>query len=155
MSNRFGAWLAIELTKQLSTMKTFSLTFVVLALVLTSCEITIVEPRYDDRDQITGSYRLEEYSQSWRVYSNFEIYIRKLGTGYGADEVLIENFYNADIDVVARVYGNSITIPLQYVNGYEVEGSATIYLNEISFTYRVRDTYTRSSPDYCEATVWL
>ena len=35
------------------------------------------------------------------------------------------------------------------------EGSATVYLNEISFTYRVRDTYTRSSPDYCEATVWL
>lgn len=136
-------------------MKTLSLTFVVLALVLTSCEITLVEPRYDDRDAIVGSYRLEEYSQSYRWHSNFSIYIRKIGTGYGADEVLIENFYNAGIDVVARVYGNNITIPLQYVNGYEVEGSATVYLNEISFTYRVRDTYTRSSPDYCEATVWL
>jgi hypothetical protein len=136
-------------------MKTSSLFFVALALVFTSCEITIVEPRYDDRDQVTGSFILEEYSQSYRAYSNFSVYIRKIGTGYGADEVLIENFYNAGIDVIARVHGNTITIPLQYVNGYEIEGAATIYLNEISFTYRVRDTYTRSSPDYCEATVWL
>ncbi|GIL24561.1 MAG: hypothetical protein BroJett042_30740 [Bacteroidota bacterium] len=136
-------------------MKTTRLLFVVLALIISACEITVVEPRYDDRDQVVGSYRLEEYSQSWRVYSNFTINIRKVGTGYGSDEIRIENFYNAGITVMARVYGNSITIPLQYVNGYEVEGSASVYLNEISFTYRVRDTYTRSSPDYCQATAWF
>ncbi|MCW5912920.1 MAG: hypothetical protein KIT62_17755 [Cyclobacteriaceae bacterium] len=134
-------------------MKTISLIFVALALVFTSCEITVVEPRYDDRDAIVGSYRVEEYSQSYRAFSNFKIYIRKSG-GYTSGKVMIENFYNAGIDVVARVYGNTITIPLQYVNGYEIEGAATIYGDEISFTYRVRDTYTRSSPDYCEATAW-
>lgn len=136
-------------------MKTTRLLFVVLAFVFTACDIIVVEPRYDDRDQVVGSFHLEEYSQSFRHHSTFRIYIRKLGTGYGADKIVIENFYNAGVNIVAHVYGNQINIPLQYVNGYEVEGAATIYLNEISFTYRVRDTYTRSSPDYCEATVWL
>lgn len=136
-------------------MKTTRLLFIALALVFTACEITFVEPRYDDRDAIVGSYRLEEYSQSFRHHSTFRIYIRKLETGYGADKIVIENFYNVGIDVVARVYGNTITIPLQYVNGYEVEGAASVYNNEISFTYRVRDTYTPASPDYCEATIWL
>ena len=134
-------------------MKTTALMFVALALVFTSCEITIVEPRYDNRDNLVGSHWLEEYSQSYHMNSNFKVYIRKIG-GYSSNEVVIDNFYNAGIDVVGRVNGNNITIPLQYVNGYEIEGAATVYRNEISFTYRVRDTYTASSPDYCRATVW-
>ncbi|MBN8577657.1 MAG: hypothetical protein KF775_01295 [Cyclobacteriaceae bacterium] len=135
-------------------MKTTCLIFIGLTLVLTACEITVVEPRYDARDKVVGSYQLEEYSQTYRSYTRYSVYIRKSGFGYGANEVAIENFYGTGIDVYATVVADRLTIPLQIVNGYEVEGAGTIYFDELRLTYRVRDTYTRSSPDYCEARAW-
>lgn len=124
-------------------------------LILSSCDILVVEPLYDERDRVTGSYRIEEYSQTYNESIRFNIYIRKSGYGYNSRDVIIENFYNAGVDVRAEISSGKIFIPRQLVNGYEIEGVGSLYLNEIQFNYKVRDTYTNRIPDYCEATAWV
>lgn len=119
-------------------------------LVLMSCEIMVVEPVYDERNRVTGTYQVEEYSQTYNDYIQFTIYIRKT-IGY-SNEIVIENFYNANIDVRATVTDGKIYIGRQLVNGYEIEGVGTLYFDEIRFTYRVRDTYYNKPTDFCEAT---
>ena len=61
----------------------------------------------------------------------------------------------AGVDVRAEISSGKIFIPRQLVNGYEIEGVGSLYLNEIQFNYKVRDTYTNRIPDYCEATAWV
>jgi hypothetical protein len=126
---------------------TASLLFIL--LVATSCDIILVEPAYDERNRIIGSYQLEEYSQTYNDYTSFYIYIRKSGIG---QQVLIENFYNSDMDVLADYQFDKIYINRQFVNGYEIEGVGTVYGNEIKFNYKVRDTYTNRPTDFCNAT---
>jgi hypothetical protein len=113
----------------------------------------IIEPQYDDRERLTGSYRIEEHSQTFNDYTRFSIYIRKSGI---YDEVVIENFYNSGIAVRANVVNDKIYIARQVVNGYEIEGVGTFYRNEIEFSYRVRDTYSNNRiTDFCNATAWF
>jgi len=124
-------------------------------LVLTSCDILVVEPRYDDRDRVTGSYRIEEYSQTYNESIRFNIYIRKSANTYNSSDIIIENFYNAGMDVRAEIVNNKIYISRQYVNGYEIEGVGTLFLNEVTLNYSVRDTYSNRPVDFCEAKAWL
>lgn len=123
------------------------------AVLLSSCNLMIVEPVYDDRERLTGSYRIEEHSQTYNDYTRFSIYIRKSGI---YDEVVIENFYNSGVSVRANVAYDKIYISRQIVNGYEIEGVGTFYGNEIEFSYRVRDTFSYNKPtDFCSATAWF
>jgi hypothetical protein len=124
-------------------------------LVLTSCDILVVEPRYDDRDRVTGSYRIEEYSQTYNESIRFNIYIRKSANAYSSSDIIIENFYNAGVDVRAEIVNNKIYISRQYVNGYEIEGVGTVVFNEIILNYKVQDTYSNRPVDFCEAKAWL
>ena len=122
-------------------------------VLLSSCNLMIIEPVYDDRDRLTGSYRIEEHSQTYNDYTRFSIAIRKSGI---YDEVVIENFYNSGIAVRATVAYDKIYISRQIVNGYEIEGVGTYYGNEIEFSYRVRDTFSYGKPtDFCNATAWF
>ena len=124
-----------------------------LVVVLTSCDVIIVEPIYHDRDRVTGSYQVEEHSQTYNDYTQFSIYIRKSGS---YDDVIIENFYNADVNVRATVVSDKIYISRQIVDGYEIEGIGTFYGDEIQFSYKVRDTYSYNKPtDFCNATAWF
>ncbi|MBL7875384.1 MAG: hypothetical protein JNL53_06950 [Cyclobacteriaceae bacterium] len=123
-------------------------------VVFTSCDILVVEPVYDSRDRLTGSYRMEEYSQTYNDYLHYTIYIRK-GFGSRSQSLIIENFYNSDVDVIAEMVGDKIFISRQIVQGYEIEGVGTLYYDEIKFTYRVRDSYYNKPTDFCEATAWL
>jgi len=124
-----------------------------LVIFLSSCELTIIEPVYDDRDRVTGSYQLEEHSQTYNDFTRYFISIHKTGS---YDEVIIENFYNAGVNVRATVVYDKIYISRQRVNGYEIEGIGTRYGNEIDFSYHVRDTYSYNNPtDYCSATAWF
>lgn len=124
-----------------------------LVVFLTSCDLIIVEPIYNDRDRVTGSYQVEEHSQTYNDYTRFSIYIRISG---GYDDVIIENFYDAEVNVRATVISDKIYISRQIVNGYEIEGVGTFYGDEIQFSYKVRDTYSYDSPtDFCNATAWF
>jgi hypothetical protein len=122
-------------------------------ILLSSCNLMIVEPVYDNRDRLVGSYWMEERSQTYNDFTRFSIYIRKSGN---FDEVVIENFYNSGVNVRANVDYDRIYISRQVVNGYEIEGVGTLYGSEIEFSYRVRDTYSYHKPtDFCNATAWF
>src|SRR5688572_11989974 len=127
-------------------MKRLILLFVPVVL-LTSCYFEEVQPRYDDRDRIVGYYDVEEYSETYHDITYYSMKISK--SGY-YNEIYLNNFYAADIRVYATVDYNTIRIPFQVVDGYEVEGTGTVYGSEINFNYRVKDLYSNSYTDFCE-----
>src|SRR5574339_839311 len=112
-----------------------------LALIAASCDVYDREPRYDSRDRIIGYYDVEEYSETYNQHTTYSMYIRK--SRYSR-EIYIDNFYAADIRVYAYLDYDRITIPYQIIEGYEVEGSGTVYGRSISMHYRVKDTYSHS-----------
>ena len=120
----------------------------VLLASLASCDIIVVEPRYDYRDRMIGYYDVEEYSQTYNDYTSYSLHISKEGSsGY---TVYLDNFYGANISVYAYVDEGKITIPDQVIDGYEVEGTGTMQGYNISLTYRVKDQYHNSRTDFCE-----
>lgn len=118
-------------------------------LVATSCDVILIDPVYDDRNRITGNFILEEYSQTYNDYTRYQVFIRKSAF---SNQVVIENFYNAGLDVRAEFEFDKLFIDRQIVNGYEIEGVGTLYGNEIQFNYKVRDTYSNKPTDFCNAT---
>jgi len=121
------------------------------AFIVIGCEIDI-EPRYDPATRVAGSYRVEEYSRTFDEITLYDVRIYQSGYGH----VVITNFYGADIDVDAEVRGNTLYIPFQVRDGYEIEGRATIDLDELHFSYSVRDTYEYRAPrNYCDAEAWI
>lgn len=126
--------------------------FVLVALVLASCELTLIDPVFDDRDRITGTYHLEEYSQTYNDFVQYSLFVYR---GTGRHEVRLENFYNANLVVWGELRGDKLYIHRQVVNGYEVEGVATLYNDALELNYRVRDLYNNRPTDFCEARAWL
>lgn len=134
----------------LTVMKSL-ISFTALVLLATSCTFYDVEPRYDSRDKFVGYYDVEEYSETYNDMTFYEMRISK--SGYDR-EIYLNNFYGADIRVYATVSFDEIRIPYQVVDGYEIEGSGSIYRNELSLSYRVKDLYDDSVSDFCETTAW-
>jgi hypothetical protein len=128
------------------------LLFFSLLIGLSACEFYYVEPRYDHRDRIVGTHDVKEYSETYNDHAYYTIDIVRSGN-YG-DEIFIDNFYGVGIRVRALYSNNKITIQRQTINGYEVEGVGTVYSNEIDFHYSVRDKYSNTRTDYCEALAW-
>ena len=131
-------------------MKTF-ISFIALLLIATSCSFYEVEPRYDNRNKFVGYYDAEEYSETYQNITYYEIRISK--SRYDR-EIYIDNFYAADIRVYATVSFDDIRIPFQIVEGYEIEGTGSLYRNELILNYRVKDLYDHSVADYCETIAW-
>ena len=128
------------------------LIYLFLLIGLSSCEFYYLEPVYRERERILGSYDVEEYSETYNDYTHYSIWIDKSYSH--SNEIYIENFYGADIRVYATISYDRITIPRQVVNGYEIEGVGTVYGDEIDFSYSVRDLYSGTRTDFCEATAW-
>jgi hypothetical protein len=127
------------------------ISFTAFVLVASSCTFYDVEPRYDSRDKFVGYYDVEEYSETYNDITFYDMRISK--SGYER-EIYLHNFYAADIRVYATVAFDEIRIPFQVVDGYEIEGSGTLYRNELNLTYRVNDLYDDSISDYCETVAW-
>ena len=123
-----------------------------LILFVTSCDIIVVEPQYDIRELFVGRYDIEEYSATYDYSTVYPISINKSSHNY--DEIIITNFYDVNISIYAWVEGNKLTIPLQEVNLYEIEGTGTLRDHEIHFQYSVRDLYSGGTTDFCQAVAW-
>jgi len=134
-------------------MKNFMLLGLTL-LTLSGCEIYVVEPTptYDSRNNIVGSFTMDEYSETYNDYLTYPITISK--SSNSGNQIYLYNFYDSEISVYAYVDSNGykITMPYQVVNGYEVEGVGTVSGNTIYFTYRVKDTYNNTAADFCKTT---
>lgn len=125
--------------------------FASLIVFATSCTFYDVEPRYDHREKFVGYYDVEEYSETYGDYTYYEMRITR---SPHAREVFLDNFYAADLRVYATVSFDDIRIPFQVVDGYEIEGSGSLYRNELTLSYRVKDLYDHSVSDYCETVAW-
>lgn len=125
--------------------------FVALVLIATSCNYYDVEPRYDARDKFVGYYDVEEFSET---YGDITYYEMRISRSRHDREIYLDNFYAADIRVYAIVTFDDIRIPFQIVDGYEIEGSGTLYHNELNLSYRVKDRFDHSVADYCETVAW-
>ena len=128
------------------------LIYLFLLVGLTSCEFYYLEPRYNERDRILGQYDIEEYSETYNDYTHYTIWIER-STQY-SNQIFIDNFYGSDLRVRATVNYDKITIHRQVIDGYEIEGVGTIFGDEIQFSYSVRDIYSGTRTDFCEATAW-
>ena len=133
-------------------MKKLIYLFLFLLVGLSSCEFYYEEPRYHERDRLIGRYDVKEYSETYNDYTNFPIWIEE--SSRYTNEFYIDNFYGIDIRVYATISYDKITIHRQVVNGYEIEGVGTVYDDEISFSYSVKDLYSDTRTDFCEATAW-
>lgn len=121
-------------------------------IALSACEFYYYDPYANPVSQLEGRYSVNDYSETYNSYISYSIWI--VTSNLSAGEVQIDNFYGANIRVIATVSGNKITLFRQTVNGYTVEGSGTVYGNEITFIYSVRDNRGNSRTDFCEATAW-
>jgi hypothetical protein len=125
--------------------------FLSLALLATACEVVVVEPRYDERERVTGSYQVDEYSETYNSSFHYRLQISKSGS---SNDIYLDNFYDADLLVRGELVGNKIVIPWQLRDGYEIEGVGTVYGNSITFSYTVKDTYNDIPTDFCETEAW-
>lgn len=124
----------------------------VLIFLFASCEVIIVEPVYDYRNDIIGNWELEEYSETYNITTIFPISISKSLNDF--DAIRIHNFYDVNITVRAYLDGNRIIIPLQVRNGYEIEGVGNIRASKITFSYSVYDQLNGGITDYCDSVAW-
>jgi hypothetical protein len=121
---------------------------VLFSAVMVSCVEYVEEPRYDYRERITGSYAVEEYSETFDEYVYYDMYLSK---DYNtSDGIYLENFYADGISVYAYFNNDRITIPFQVTEGYEIEGHGTYSRGELDLHYSVRDRYSNSLTDYCD-----
>lgn len=126
--------------------------FIAVLIGLSACEFYYYDPYANPVSRMEGRYSVSDYSETYNNYISYTIWIE--ASNRATQEVRIDNFYGANIRVYATVNYNKITIWRQTVNGYTVEGTGTIYGDEISFTYSVRDNWSNSKTDFCEATAW-
>lgn len=119
---------------------------------LSACEFYYFEPRVDSRDRMIGRYDVEEYSETFNDYSYYTFTIER--SSRYSNEIIIRNFYGVDINVRATVTYDKITIHRQIIDGYEIEGTGTLYGRDLMLTYRVRDLYTNVPTDFCSVEAW-
>jgi hypothetical protein len=130
-----------------------SLLLLLVLISLASCDVYYLdnERPYRSRDRIIGSHYAEEYSETYHEYFEYSVFI---SSGSRSNEVYIENLYIDGLAIYATVSYDAITIPFQVIDGYEIEGAGTIYDDQISLNYYVRDRYEGTRKDFCEATLW-
>lgn len=92
----------------------------------------------DDRDSFTGGWTCKDSSKSTGdVQPLYSVNIAKSGT---ADTVIIYNFYNlgGSTSVIALVSGNSIVIPTQTDDSYQMSGSGLYSHDAITINYTAK-----------------
>lgn len=77
----------------------------------------------DDRDELIGTWTLQENSQQFGT-STYQVNLVKSGSS----DIKIENFYNLGFNNTAtiKVDGNDIVIPNQVVSGHTLSGSGEV-----------------------------
>lgn len=118
-------------------------------VLLASCDVFVVEVPFDSRDNFTGRYNVEEYSETYDLLTTYNVRIVKDSDPYGSI-VYIRNFYAVDIEVFAEVYGDRLTIPGQIVDGYVVQGTGRMDYGDLALSYTVEDRLDNSRlVDFC------
>ncbi|OEK04499.1 hypothetical protein [Roseivirga misakiensis] len=122
-------------------------------VLLSSCDLTIIEVPFDNRDNFVGRYEAEEYSETYDQLSFFDMRILRDSDDF-SNAIYIRNFYAQGIEVYAEVNGRNITIPRQVVDGFVVEGTGRLENGDVFLTYSVDDTYSNGRTDFCNTVLY-
>lgn len=118
-------------------------------ILISSCDVTIIEEVYDPRDPFTGRFDTEEYSETLDAFSYYDVFIVKDADPF-SNVIYLRNFYGANIEVFGEVNGSKLVIPRQRVGYYVVEGIGSLDFGELVMSYTVEDTDPASRfVDYC------
>jgi hypothetical protein len=116
---------------------------------LSSCDVWVVEVPYDSRDNFTGRFSVEEYSETYDLLTKYNVRILKDGDPHSS-VVYIRNFYGINVEVFAEVYGDRLTIPRQVIDGYVIQGTGRIDYGDVVLSYSVEDRLDNSGlVDFC------
>ncbi len=101
-------------------------------LFMASCTST----NDDARNRFVGRYEVKEQSLvSFSIREDYEVRIYK---DAGRDDgVVVSNFYNMDIDALARVDGNMLMVFPQVHGFFEIEGEGVLSGNIIRLNYSI------------------
>jgi len=96
----------------------------------------------DPRDKLEDTWKCDETPGTYK--SAMEVYWVEISKHpYDSTRVIIYNFFNVDADAEAILMGNSLSLPLQTLEGgFKVQGSGQIQglkANEIIWTYTIDD----------------
>jgi hypothetical protein len=129
------------------------LIFLVFTSSMTACEFIYVEDTATDSlFRMSGTYRVEEYSRKYQNYHRYSIWVARSSHRHG---LRIDNVYDEGLTVEASVYGTTIEIPYQVVNGFAIEGTGYWESDHISLDYTIVDTYSPNSRmDFCDLSGW-
>ncbi len=112
--------------------RTIPVLLMMTALLIAGCD----SESGNDRDKFLGRYEVQEQSlETFSPRADYEVRIRKdLGTEH---MVVISNFYNYDVDVLAIVEGNELEVYPQTHNIFEFEGTGHLSGSIIIMDYTV------------------
>jgi hypothetical protein len=128
------------------------LSLIIVSFALISCGDYYSETRVDFRDRMTGSYEVEEFSDTYHEYVHYSMYVSK--DRGSRDVIYFDDFYTENVQVYAIVANDHIDIPFQIANGYEIEGHGSYYHGEFRLDYSVKDRYSNSLTDYCQTVAY-
>ena len=96
---------------------------------------------------------MEIDEKTYNEIAEYSISIYK--SSHDTDVVFIRNFYGVNIEAMAILRGDKLILPLQEIDGYEIEGEVWYHIGELEFDYVVRDiTRHQNINDYCTAVAW-
>lgn len=122
--------------------------------LISSCDVVYVEEApIDSRNLFTGRFEVEEYSETYDELTLYDMRIVKSGDPY-SNVIYLRNFYGADIEIYANVYGDELRIPRQTVNGYLIKGVGHVEYSDIVLTYSVEDLRSNSYIDFCNTVAY-
>jgi hypothetical protein len=127
--------------------------FLTFTSIMTACEFIYVEDTGTDNIfRLTGTYRVDEYSRKYQNYYQYSIWVSRSNHSHC---VRIDNVYDEGMSVEASVYGTTIEIPYQIVNGFAIEGTGYWNTDHINLNYTIVDTYSPySRKDFCDLSGW-
>lgn len=98
------------------------------------------------RDQFLGTYAASQTC----VYEDDTTFTLVVSQGPTENEVILENFYGWDIDLLATVNGNNISYS-DTKQGVVFEGDGYLVNGELTLDFEVCEAfyYPCSDPDYC------
>lgn len=118
-------------------------------LLISSCDVVIVEEAWDPRTPFLGRFDTEEYSETLDAFSYYYVFIIADADPF-SNVIYIRNFYGANIEIFGEVNGNKLTIPRQRIGNFVVEGIGSLDFGELVMSYTVEDIEPRNRfIDYC------
>jgi len=118
-------------------------------IAFSSCDVWVIEAPYDARDNFTGIYSVDEYSETYDLVTQYRVRILKDSDPY-SNVVYIRNFYAVELEVFAEVIGNRLTIPRQEIDGFLIQGTGRLEFGELALSYSVEDLLDHSRVvDFC------